>query len=200
MTDDQDFLQSKLLIAMPNMTDPRFERSLVLICAHDDEHAMGVVVNKPLANVEFSELLSQLDIDPRPGAGDQPVFFGGPVRTERGLVVHTMDYRLEATLRISPDLGLTASKEILADIAGVSPRRAPPQRYCIAIGHAGWSAGQLEGEIAANAWAHCEPDASIVFADDPSEAWRAAMAKLGVTEAMFSNEWSRTRDEDAPLN
>lgn len=196
----QDYLQGQMLIAMPNMGDPRFDRSVIFVCAHDEEHAMGVIVNKPLDDIELSELLDQLDITPQPDADQTPVFFGGPVQTERGLVLHTLDYRLEMTLALSENWGLTASRDILIDIAGDEPKRPAPRRYLLAIGHAGWGPGQLEKEISMNAWAHCEPDEQIIF-DGASEAlWKRALSKLGVTSAMLSPEWAAARDDDELLN
>lgn len=197
---DRDFLGGRLLIAMPNMTDPRFERSIVAICAHDEEHAMGVIVNKPLADIEFGELLEQLDIDPREGKGGDPVYFGGPVQTDRGVVLHTLDYRLDTTLIVAPGLGLTANREILVDIGGRKRSRPAPAHYLLAIGYAGWGAGQLEDELAMNAWAHCDADEAIIFARDASASWRNALKKLGVTAAMLSREWMTVRPDDAPLN
>ncbi len=196
----QDFLEGQLLIAMPNMGDPRFDRSVIFVCAHDKEHAMGVIVNKPLDDVELSELLEQLEIAPQAEADDTPVFFGGPVQTERGLVLHTLDYQLETTLALNDEYGLTASRDILVDIAGEAPKRPAPRRFLLAIGHAGWGAGQLEQEIAMNAWAHCEPDEEIIFGGANDAVWKRALSKLGVTSAMLSREWASARDEDQPLN
>ena len=189
-----------MLIAMPNMGDPRFDRSVVFLCAHDEDHAMGVIVNKPLDDIELSELLEQLEIAPQENADETPVFFGGPVQTERGLVLHTLDYKIDATLTLSNKLGLTASRDILVDIAGEKPQRPAPRRYLLAIGHAGWGPGQLEEEIAMNAWAHCEPDEEIIFNGAKEALWKRALAKLGVTSAMLSTEWASVRDEDQPLN
>lgn len=196
----RDFLAGKLLIAMPNMTDPRFEKSVVLMVSHDERHAMGVVVNKPLAEVELGDLLEQLEIDPRKGAGGEPVFYGGPVQTDRGLVVHSLDYKTKQTMAVGPDLGVTASKDILVDIGGSAAKRKGPDRYLLAIGHAGWGAGQLESEIALNAWCHSEADAGLIFGGDARDLWNAALKSLGVTAAMLSPEWSRVRPDDAPLN
>ncbi len=197
---DRDFLTGQLLIAMPNMGDPRFERSVVYICAHDADHAMGVIINKRLNDVVLSELLKQLNIDPRDGADATPVFFGGPVQTERGAVLHTLDYRQGATIELAPDLGLTATKDALIDIAGTTPKQAPPRAFILTIGHAGWGPGQLEQEIAMNAWVHCAPEEAIIFEGAQSDAWRRALAKLGVTSAMLSPEWSQARRDDQPLN
>lgn len=196
----RDFLAGKLLIAMPNMRDPRFERSVILLVEHDDEHAMGVIVNKPLKEVELGELLEQLDIDPREGIGGDPVFFGGPVRTERGLVLHTSDYDLESTAKICPGVGLTTTREILTDIGGRSPARKPPAKYIVAVGYAGWGAGQLESEFAINAWVHSNLDLALVFSNEPSQSWNRALKSLGVTGAMLTPEWAAPRPDDAPLN
>ncbi|MEM9495925.1 MAG: YqgE/AlgH family protein [Pseudomonadota bacterium] len=197
---DQDFLTGKLLIAMPNMGDPRFEQSVIFMCSHDEHHAMGVIVNKPLAEVELADLLEQLDIDPQEEKSDTPVFFGGPVQTERGVVLHTLDYRRETTITLGPDIGITASREILADIGGAAPSRPAPRRSLLAIGHAGWGAGQLEQEITMNAWAHCDADEAIIFDGASRPSWKDALRKLGVNSAMFSAAWAQGRDEDTPLN
>ena len=109
--DIREYLGGQMLIAMPNMGDPRFDRSVIFLCAHDEDHAMGVIVNKPLDDVDLSELLEQLEIAPQADADETPVFFGGPVQTERGLVLHTLDYQLETTLELGDGLGLTASRD-----------------------------------------------------------------------------------------
>ncbi len=198
--DKQDFLAGQLLIAMPNMGDPRFERSVVLICTHDADHAMGVIVNKRLEDVSFADLLGQLEIAAGGAAAQTDVFFGGPVQTERGLVLHSLDYRLDRTVALSGGLGLTATRDILVDIGGAEPKRPAPQHFLLAIGHAGWGAGQLEQEIAMNAWIHCEADNDIIFDGAENDAWSKALAKLGVTSAMLSREWASARDGDQPLN
>ncbi len=196
----QDFLAGQLLIAMPNMGDPRFERSVILICAHDTDHAMGVIVNKRLDDVEFDDLLTQLDIEPAENAQYTDVFFGGPVQTERGLVLHTSDYEIDKTLTLPGGLALTATRDILIDIGGREPKRTAPARYLLAIGHAGWGAGQLEQEIAMNAWLHCDADDDLIFNGSHDDAWNGALAKLGVTSAMLSREWASVRDSGQPLN
>jgi putative transcriptional regulator len=195
-----EFLGGQLLIAMPNMRDPRFERSVLLMCVHDSERAMGVIVNKALGEVELGELLEQLDIDPREGVGGDPVHFGGPVATERGLVLHSLDYRLPATLALNESIGLTASREILVDVGGRSAKRPPPARFMVAVGHAGWGPGQLESELAANAWVHAAADPDLVFSDAPSSVWKRSLERLGVTGAMLSPEWSAPRSGRAPLH
>lgn len=199
-TPRQDFLTGQLLIAMPNMGDPRFERSVILICTHDVDHAMGIIVNKQLEDIAFPELLNQLEIAPSEDAASSPVFFGGPVQTERGVVLHSLDYLTDNTIRLSETLGLTATKEILVDIGGTSPARSAPENFLLLIGHAGWGPGQLESEIAMNAWIHCDPDDEIVFAGAHDDIWTRALSKLGVTSAMLSPEWASTRSDDQPLN
>jgi len=196
----RDFLAGQLLIAMPNMGDPRFEHSVVFMCAHDEDHAMGVIVNKPLADIELVDLLEQLEIEPEGDTAETPVFFGGPVQTERGVVLHTLDYRLESTIALAGDVGLTATKDVLIDIGGRAPVRPAPRRFLLAIGHAGWGAGQLEQEISMNVWAHCDPDESIIFEGAKDSSWKRALAKLGVTGAMLSPEWASPRSDDQPLN
>ena len=196
----QDFLTGQLLIAMPNMGDPRFEHSVVLICSHDTDHAMGIVLNKRLDGVEFPELLTQLEIEPSENAQYTDVFFGGPVQTERGLVLHSSDYEIEKTVSLSDDLALTATRDILIDIGGAEPARPAPSRYLLAIGHAGWGPGQLEEEISMNAWLHCEADEDLIFKGAHDDAWSGALAKLGITSAMLSREWASVRDSEQPLN
>lgn len=197
---ERDFLGGQILIAMPNMGDPRFERAVIFMCAHNEDHAMGVIINKPLTNVEIADLLEQLEIEQDERSADTPVHFGGPVQTERGVVLHTLDYELESTVRMGEDLGLTATKDVLIDIAGKNPTRPAPRRFLLAVGHAGWGSGQLEQEIAMNAWVHCDPDEAIIFEDAEDAAWQRALSKLGVTSAMLSPEWAAVRRENQPLN
>jgi putative transcriptional regulator len=197
---DRDFLAGQLLIAMPNMGDPRFEHSVIFMCAHDEDHAMGVIVNKPLTDVTFSDLLGQLDIAHEDNADETPVFFGGPVQTQRGVVLHTLDYKLESTLVLGGSVGLTATKDVLIDIGGRAPTRLPPRRFLLAIGHAGWGAGQLEQEISMNVWAHCAADETTIFDGAKISSWKRALGKLGVTGAMLSPEWAEPRRDDQLLN
>ena len=196
----QDFLTGQVLVAMPNMGDPRFEKAVILMCMHDVDHAMGVIVNKPLENLELSAMLERLDIEPAEHASEEPVFFGGPVQTERGIVIHTLDYQSENTIVITDDIGITATKDILSDIAGEDTSSPKPRRYLLAVGHAGWGSGQLEQEIAMNAWLHCDVDEAIVFQGAVEPTWNRALQKLGVTTAMFSPEWASSRRDDQPLN
>lgn len=184
MTQPQDFLEGQLLIAMPSMADSRFERSVVYLCAHSEQGALGLVVNKPLDNISFSELLDQLDIDEPIRVPHQPVYFGGPVETSRGFVLHSMDYDGdEATLQVSPQMGLTATLSILRAIA----QGEGPDRSLLALGYAGWGAGQLENEIQQNGWLHCPFDPEIVFGTDQTTKWQRAIAMLGVDVMSLSS-------------
>ncbi|MEM8985308.1 MAG: YqgE/AlgH family protein [Pseudomonadota bacterium] len=196
----QDYLAGTMLIAMPNMRDERFERAVLFMCAHDANHAMGIVINKPLEDITLGALLLQLDVDATEAAEARSVMFGGPVQTDRGFVLHTLDYRTQATMAVTPELGLTATKEVLVDMAGLTPKRKPPRRSVLALGYAGWGEGQLEAEIGQNAWLHCAADPDLIFDEDSDGKWRKALARLGVTDAMFSSEWADTRNGNAPLH
>ena len=172
------YLGGKLLIASPLMGDPRFDRSVVFMCSHGDDQAMGLVVNQPMEGLRLPDLLEQLDISGGADAPDAPVFNGGPVSRDRGFVLHSLDVHLgPATLEVSDWLGLTATKEILDALAS----GRPPERYLMTLGYAGWEAGQLEDEIGANAWLVCEADDSLLFAADETTKWNSALKTLGVT-------------------
>jgi putative transcriptional regulator len=191
----QDFLEGQLLIAMPSMSDPRFERSLIFICAHSDEGAMGLVVNKPAPDIEFEELLSRLNIpsDENPidvdlSGIERTVLFGGPVEPGRGFVLHSGDYNAsDNTLAINDEVGLTATLDVLHEIvAGKGPKQS-----VLALGYAGWSPGQLENEILHNGWLHCPADAELLFGQDLEAKYTTALAKLGVDPAMLSADIGR---------
>ncbi len=180
---EDGFLTGQLLIAMPQMSDPRFRRSVVYICSQSDRGAMGLIVNKPLPSLNFIDLLEQLEIKTEKLRGTVPIHYGGPVETGHGFVLHSLDYTLpEATLRISEGVGLTATIDVLKAIA----RGGGPESAFLALGYAGWSAGQLENEIRANGWLHCEADAELVFGSEIEHKWERALGKLGVTAAMLS--------------
>jgi putative transcriptional regulator len=172
------YLGGKLLIASPLMGDSRFDRTVVYVCSHGDDQAMGLVVNQPMDGLRLPDLLDQLDIAEAEDAPDGPVLNGGPVSGDRGFVLHTLDVHLgPATLEVSDRLGLTATKEILEALASDSP----PERFLMMLGYAGWEAGQLEDEIGANAWLVCECDEALVFDEDAATKWSAALKTLGVT-------------------
>ena len=202
MTDvvSQDFLTGQMLIAMPNMGDPRFERSVVLICSHESDHAMGVIVNKRLQELNVGDLLQQLEIQAENDMAELPVVYGGPVQQDRGLVVHSLDYVSDQTMIVNDLIGVTGTQEILKNIAEGSIDTRTPAKFLLALGHAGWSGGQLEEEIQMNVWAHVALTEDIIFSGYEKDAWNSALHELGVNSAMLSPEWMQTRDGDAPLN
>lgn len=172
------YLGGKLLIASPLMGDTRFDHAVVFMCTHGEDQAMGLVINHPMDGLRLPDLLDQLDVCDGLSAADAPVFSGGPVSTDRGFVLHTLDVHLgPATLEISDTLGLTATKEILDALVSDTP----PRRYLMTLGYAGWDAGQLEDEIGGHAWLVCEADEGLIFAEDESVKWNRALRTLGVT-------------------
>ena len=170
-------LTGQLLIAMPGMGDPRFEKSVILICAHSDDGAMGLIINKPARKVSFADLLKQLGIDTDDPARGPAICFGGPVEHGRGFVLHSMDYGTsETTMQVPGGFGMTATLDILEDIAtGDGPERA-----ILALGYAGWAPGQLEAELAQNGWLTCDANADLVFSAENPGKWAAALGTLGV--------------------
>jgi putative transcriptional regulator len=179
---EDSYLTGQILIAMPQMEDPRFARSLVYICAHTAEGAMGLVVNRAVDNVTFPDLLRQLNIAPDASGPQDPILFGGPVETGRGFVLHSADYVRDATLLVDRHVGLTATLDILKDIAsGQGPRRS-----LLMLGYAGWGPGQLDAEIQANGWLNTSADESLIFDHDLETKWDKALAKLGIDLSTLS--------------
>jgi putative transcriptional regulator len=178
-------LTGQLLIAMPQMMDPRFARSVVYVCAHsEDEGAMGLVVNKLLASLTMDELFTHLNLDPATLAASRPVHFGGPVEPGRGFVLHTADYNEDATLLIGDGIAVTATLDILRAIG----RGEGPRRSLLALGYAGWAPGQLDAEIQANGWLSVPADSDLLFDDDFEAKWQRALAKLGIDLTLLSTE------------
>jgi putative transcriptional regulator len=186
------YLDGQMLIASPSMEDERFARSLIYICAHSSEGAMGIVVNQPATNISFADLLVKLDVVPESdlielpkGAGSVTVLKGGPVETERGFVLHSADFFIEnSTLPIDEGICLTATLDILKAIA----RGNGPASAILALGYAGWAPGQLEKEINHNGWLHCPADLDLIFGNDVSAKYARAMQKLGIRPGMLSSE------------
>lgn len=184
-TSDSPYLAGHLLVAMPGMPDPRFAKAVIYMCAHNDEGAMGLVINQPLAEFTFPALLEQLGIDTNPS--DTPpiaVQFGGPVEQGRGFVLHSPDYVHETTLVVEPDVALTATVDVLRAIAR---GRGPSQRL-LALGYAGWGAGQLDEEILQNGWLSVKADADIVFNANLGAKWQQSLGKLGIDISLLSEE------------
>ncbi|MGH7049821.1 MAG: YqgE/AlgH family protein [Acetobacteraceae bacterium] len=176
------FLTGQLLIAMPGMGDPRFMQSVILMCAHTPEGAMGIVVNRPLAQPSFDDLLKQLEIAPLPPARRLRLCAGGPVENARGFVLHTADWTGEGSLRVDDALALTASLDILKAIAG----GGGPRAGLLALGYAGWGPGQLDLEITHNAWLSAPSDETLVFDAEHDTKWRRALGKLGIDPGSLS--------------
>jgi len=173
----------KLLIAMPGMRDPRFARSVVYMCAHSLEGAMGLVINRALESLTFSDLLEQLGIQSQIVHHGINVHFGGPVDTGRGFVLHSPDYRQDGTAIMADGVALTATIDILRAIAsGEGPRR-----HLLALGYAGWGPGQLDDEIRANGWLHVAADEDLVFGPELESKWERAIAKIGIDPRMLSD-------------
>lgn len=172
------YLNGKLLIASPLIGDPRFDRTVIYVCSHDAETAMGIILNRPVTGLRLPDLLEQLDVSGGEHAQDAPVLEGGPVDRDRGFVLHTLDVDCgPATERVGTDLGLTATQEILNALASDKA----PAHALMALGYAGWGAGQLEDEISLNAWLVADADHGLIFDDQPDEKWARALSKLGVT-------------------
>jgi putative transcriptional regulator len=178
------YLSGKVLVAMPGIGDERFERAVIFIVAHDAEHAMGLTVNRPVDGLTVASLLKRLGVAIGANAPEGLVLFGGPVERERGFVLHTDDYDAEPTsIAIEPKLMLTATRDILEALAG---QRPAPRKAVMALGYAGWGAGQLEGEIRENVWLTCDPDEALLFDDDHEHKWSRALAKIGVSAEHLS--------------
>ena len=176
------FLTGQLLIAMPAMEDPRFSGSVIYLCAHTEEGAMGLVINRPLARPSFEELLRQLEIVPVPPARHIRLWAGGPVDNGRGFVLHTADWTGEGSLRVNEQLALTASLDVLKAIAeGGGPREG-----LLALGYAGWGPGQLETELAQNAWLTVPAPEALVFDAGHDTKWRRALAALRIDPLALS--------------
>jgi putative transcriptional regulator len=177
-----------MLVAMPGIGDPRFERAVIFLCAHNDEHAMGLTVNQPVKGLSIGSVLKRLKIA---GASssitlpDDLVLMGGPVERDRGFVLHTDDYcSPTSSMPVIPGISLTATPEVLEAIAGHNSR---PRRSLLALGYAGWGAGQLEQELLASTWLTCDADESLIFGDDHASKWTRALAKIGVSPERLSS-------------
>src|SRR6202521_1546826 len=186
------YLDGQMLIAMPTMRDERFTRSVIYVCAHSSEGAMGIIVNQPVANINFSDLLVQLDVIPDSDLIELPssastvkVLKGGPVETQRGFVLHSSDFFIEdSTLPIDDGICLTATLDILKAIA----RGNGPQSAILALGYAGWAPGQLENEIQENGWLHGPADSDLIFGTDTESKYSRALRKIGIDPGMLSSE------------
>lgn len=188
----QGYLDGQMLIAMPVMDDERFARSVIYVCAHSAEGAMGIIVNRPARAIDFSDLLVQLEIIDKSepirlseNAEAMKVMKGGPVETGRGFVLHSSDFFIKnATLPIDEGICLTATLDILKAIV----RGEGPSRALLALGYAGWAPGQLENEIQSNGWLHCPADTELIFGADSADKYPRALRKIGIDVGMLSTE------------
>jgi putative transcriptional regulator len=188
----EGYLDGQLLIAMPAMGDPRFARSVIYMCAHSPEGAMGIIINHRAPNIDFTELLEQLNIVPEaerislPSTVDaMSVYLGGPVEVGRGFVLHSADYyKADSTLPIDESVCLTATIDILRDIA----KGSGPDKALLALGYAGWAPGQLENEIQANGWLHCAADMELIFDPHVDRKYTRALGKIGIDPVRLVND------------
>ena len=188
----EGYLDGQLLVAMPGMADERFLRTVIYVCAHSAEGAMGIVVNKPAADLSFPDLLVQLEIVPEPErirlpsrVGRLQVLMGGPVETSRGFVLHSPDFFIDqSTLPIDDGICLTATVDILRALA----KGEGPAQAVLALGYAGWSAGQLETEIQSNGWLNCPADADLIFNQSSDAKYDLALRRIGIDPAMLSTQ------------
>jgi putative transcriptional regulator len=181
---DTEYLTNHFLIAMPALQDPNFSRTVTFICEHNAEGALGIIINRPL-NVNLGEILQHMNLRAsNDDTASQPIFMGGPVQPDRGFVVHRPPGHWGATLIVNDEIGVTTSRDILEDIA----RDQGPEDSFIALGYAGWGAGQLEREMADNAWLYGPADMDIVFHLPSEQRWEAAAALLGVDLNLLSGE------------
>ena len=177
-------LTNQFLIAMPALGDPNFHQSVTLICEHTENGALGLIINRPL-DLTLDEIFAQLSIETRDASlGERHVLAGGPVQPERGFVVHHRSHEWESTLGVSETLAVTTSRDVLVSIAGGDG----PDPAIVALGYAGWSAGQLEREIQDNAWLSVPADQAIIFDTPYEKRWPAAAKLLGVDLDRLSNQ------------
>ena len=183
--DKNNFLTGKILLAMPTMEDPRFKKSVIYVCAHTEDGAMGLVINRPIEELRFSEILKQLGIKIKTNDSEIKVYSGGPVESARGFVLHSSEYKMDGTVPVDSNTSLSATMDILVSIANGSG----PRQYLMTLGYAGWTGGQLEDEVKNNTWLSLEADNEILWKCANSSKWESALKKLGVEPGMLVNEF-----------
>ncbi len=182
----EGYLAGQILIAMPSMSDPRFARTVIYLCAHNADGAMGLVLNRLINSITFKDLLDELKVEePAPEEAAVPaIHFGGPVETGRGFVLHSADYVGPDSMPLTGTFALTATVDILKAIAAGQG----PEQHLLALGYAGWGPGQLDGELQENAWLSVEADPDLVFDGELDDKWERALAKLGISASLLSSE------------
>lgn len=176
-------LSGKILIAMPGMADPRFAHAVVLICAHSEDGAMGLVLNKPMRDLRFADLMEQLEIETAGPTPDLPLRIGGPVEPGRGFVLHDGAVEEDGAIRINAELVMSTTREVLSELA----QGRGPGRAVLALGYAGWGAGQLDAEILANGWLTGEMDTDYAFGA-AGDVWARALGALGIDPRLLSDQ------------
>lgn len=188
MTDSETTkLTGRLLIATPDMGDPRFKNAVIYICSHDRSGAMGIIINKQMVKgggaLQLSDMLQNIGIDGDVMVADTPVLEGGPVDIDRGFVLHSADYfKTETSLKLSNTLSLTSTKDVLEALV----KEDAPEKAMLAVGYSGWGAGQIERELQQNAWIVADADEAIIFDTDLDGKWTKALAGLGIRPEMLS--------------
>ncbi len=181
------FLTGKILIASPSMLDPRFDKSVIYICEHSLNGAMGIIINQPIKEIQLNEIFSQMNIKSIGKNFNRDVYFGGPVETTRGFILHSSDYQIPETIHLDNEVSLSSSTEILQSIA----KGKGPENYFMAFGYAGWSSGQLDEEIKDNSWLHTEADNKMLWHYENKEKWNKALYKIGIKPGSLINESGR---------
>jgi putative transcriptional regulator len=185
--DDPAFLSGKLLLAMPGMADPRFERAVIAVCVHDENGAVGVGVGHKRAGISFRGLLKQLDIDPG-GAPDCAVHHGGPVEPGRGFVLHSADWGGQDTLHVTNQSGERCAMTGTIDVLKAIAEGSGPSRYIVALGYAGWGEGQLDEEMTRHGWFAADGDQKLLFDIPTDERWAAAFKAEGIDPRLLASE------------
>lgn len=184
---DQHYLNGQLLIAMPGMRDPRFDKAVIYICAHDERGAMGIIVNHLLADLEFGSLLKDLEIQSNITLPDSikymPVLYGGPVEVARGFLVHSNDFEETDTIKVQNDIYVTGTVDALISLT----EKKIPDNLMFALGYAGWDSGQLEKEMMENAWLNVPAKKDLVFQSDKNTIWDLALKEIGITADKLSS-------------
>ncbi|MEY2882778.1 MAG: hypothetical protein RL490_502 [Pseudomonadota bacterium] len=181
------YLSGHLLLSMPGIGDPRFERVVIAMCVHDENGALGIVTNNPVGDLTVRDLMAQLNVDPGVTPIDAMVMAGGPVETTRGFVVHSTDWQGQSSIIVGDNWALTSTVDILRDIAA----GRGPRRWLSALGYTGWGAGQLDDEMRRHGWQSAPGDADIIFDVQPLERWATAYGRIGIAVARLSAEHGR---------
>lgn len=185
---DQGYFEGHFLVASPGMPDERFEKTVIYLCSHSEEGAMGIIINRPSQDITFDELLSQLDIPASDSSQSVQIHNGGPVEQARGFVLHSLDYQgPESMVNKDQGIALTATVDVLRAIASGDG----PEKTILALGYSGWMPGQLENEIMTNGWLVAPVESSIVFGEDHEEKWAKALRAIGADPALLSSASGR---------